>query len=113
MKAIIIHDNVFAYCDKLESVYVPNVTLIEGRAFSNCSRLTKVELGNILRAEDDIFRRTVTENISLTLSADQKKMENNGRWTPTSTDYKDSQDHRNCEFLGLRFRSIKCGDVTY
>ena len=42
----------------------------------------------------------VAQNISLTLSANQKMMENNGMWPPTSTDYKDSQDYNDCKFLG-------------
>ena len=42
----------------------------------------------------------VAKNISLTLSANQKMMENNGILPPTSTDYKDSQDYNDCKFLG-------------
>lgn len=112
--ATVIFTYAFAYCNRLESVNAPNVTNIFSQAFAECSILTKVELGNIERADDDIFKGTETGNIFLTLSADQKEMKEDGTsWGASLTDYKGTQDHKFCIFLDLTFKSIKCGDVTY
>ena len=106
---IAIYPQAFRYCRNLESVYAPNVKHIERYVFGNCMKLGKVELGNIERAEVDVFEGTDTKFIILTLSADQKEMEENGNgepWVPTSRDYKDSPDYDRCNFLGYEFRRV-------
>ena len=113
-EALKISNFAFTNCSRLESVYAPNLELIERYIFDNCHNLRKVEFGNIESAAISSFDGVKTRNISLTLSADQMKMTQNFiSWEPTSTKYKDSQDHKDCNFCNFIFKSIKCGDSTY
>ena len=113
-EALKISNCAFTNCSRLESVYAPNLEIIERYIFDNCHNLRKVEFGNIEYAAVSSFDGIETRNISLTLSADQMKMtENFISWEPTSTKYKDSQDHKDRKFCNFIFKSIKCGDSTY
>lgn len=113
-EALKISNFAFTNCSRLESVYAPNLEIIERYTFDNCHNLRKVEFGNIESAAISSFDGIETRNISLTLSADQMKMTQNFiSWEPTSTKYKDSQDHKDCNFCDFTFKSIKCGDSTY
>ena len=113
-EALKISNCAFTNCSRLESVYAPNLVIIERYTFDNCHNLRKVEFGNIESAAVSSFDGIETRNISLTLSADQMKMtENFISWKPTSTEYKDSQDHKDRKFCNFIFKSIKCGDSTY
>lgn len=113
-EALKISNCAFTNCSRLESVYAPNLEIIERYTFDNCHNLRKVEFGNIESAAVSSFDGIETRNISLTLSADQMKMtENFISWKPTSTKYKDSQDHKDRKFCNFIFKSIKCGDSTY
>ena len=113
-EALKISNFAFTNCSRLESVYAPNLEFIERYIFDNCHNLRKVEFGNIESAAISSFDGVKTRNISLTLSADQMKMTQNFiSWEPTSTKYKDSQDHKDCNFCNFIFKSIKCGDSTY
>ena len=113
-EALKISNFAFTNCSRLESVYAPNLEIIERYTFDNCHNLRKVEFGNIESASVSSFDGIETRNISLTLSADQMKMtEKIISWEPTSTKYKDSQDHKDHKFCNFIFKSIKCGDSTY
>lgn len=113
-EALKISNFAFTNCSRLESVYAPNLEFIERYIFDNCHNLRKVEFGNIESAAISSFDGVKTRNISLTLSADQMKMTQNFiSWEPTSTKYKDSQDHKDRKFCNFIFKSIKCGDSTY
>lgn len=109
----------FKHFDMLKSIALPDVTEIEGKAFSGCTRLQKVVLGNLTKVygnvgKNGIFDGCRTEDIDLVLSKDQKVM-NGGEteggycWTADIKDYCGSDEHNTPEFLGYGFESITCG----
>ena len=103
----------------LKSIALPDVTEIEGKAFSDCTRLQKVVLGNLTKVygkagEKGIFEGCRTKDIDLVLSKDQKVM-NGGKteggycWTADITkDYSGSDEHNGRVFLDYDFQSITC-----
>ena len=111
---------VFMHCKMLKSIALPDVTEIEGKAFSGCTRLQKVVLGNLTKVygnvgKNGIFDGCRTEDIDLVLSKDQKVM-NGGEteggycWTADITkDYSGSDEHNGRVFLDYDFQSITCG----
>lgn len=109
----------FMLFDKLKSIVLPDVTEIGENAFSDCSGLQKVVLGNLTKVygnvrNNGIFDGLDTKYIDLVLSEDQKVMndgEAEGRYCWTADiiiDYADSNEHRNKNFLGYEFKSITC-----
>lgn len=114
-----IGQSAFYDCYNMEAVNAPNATSIGDMAFMSCSRLRKVTLGNISKAGTEIFYFCDTENvIDLVLSGDQRKMSDKYTETgwepdPDGENYKNSLEHRTCDFLGYRFKSISCGDRIY
>ena len=110
----------FKHFDMLKSIALPDVTEIEGKAFSGCTRLQKVVLGNLTKVygnvgKNGIFDGCRTEDIDLVLSKDQKVM-NGGEteggycWTADITkDYSGSDEHNGRVFLDYDFQSITCG----
>ena len=109
----------FMHFSKLKSIVLPDVTEIEENAFSDCSGLQKVVLGNLTKVygnvrNNGIFDGCETRSIDLVLSKDQKAMndgEAEGRYCWTADiiiDYSDSNKHRGKEFLGYEFKSITC-----
>ena len=108
------------HCKMLKSIALPDVTEIEGKAFSGCTRLQKVVLGNLTKVygnvrENGIFDGLDTKYIDLVLSEDQKVMNGgeaeDGRYCWTAdiiTDYALSNKHRDKNFLGYEFKSITC-----
>ncbi len=110
----------FKHFDMLKSIALPDVTEIEGKAFSGCTRLQKVVLGNLTKVygnvgKNGIFDGCRTKDIDLVLSKDQKVM-NGGEteggycWTADIIkDYSGSDEHNTPEFLGYGFESITCG----
>lgn len=103
----------------LKSIALPDVTEIEVNAFSDCTELQKVVLGNLTKVygnvrNNGIFDGCETRSIDLVLSKDQKVMnggEAEGRYCWTAdiiTDYADSNEHRSKKFLGYEFKSITC-----
>ena len=109
----------FKYFDMLKSIALPDVTEIEENAFSDCSGLQKVVLGNLTKVygnvrNNGIFDGCETRSIDLVLSKDQKAMndgEAEGRYCWTAdiiTDYDLSNEHRDKKFLGYEFKSITC-----
>lgn len=109
----------FMYWDMLKSIVLPDVTEIGENAFSDCSGLQKVVLGNLTKVygnvrENGIFDGLDTRFIDLVLSKDQKVMndgEAEGRYCWTAdiiTDYDLSNEHVSKKFLGYEFKSITC-----
>ena len=109
----------FKHFDMLKSIALPDVTEIEGKAFSGCTRLQKVVLGNLTKVygnvgKNGIFDGCRTKDIDLVLSKDQKVM-NGGEteggycWTADITkDYSGSDEHNGRVFLDYDFQSITC-----
>ena len=69
----------FMYWKMLKSIALPDVTEIEENAFSDCSGLQKVVLGNLTKVygnvrNNGIFDGVDTRSIDLVLSKDQKAM---------------------------------------
>ena len=109
----------FLHFDMLKSIALPDVTEIEGKAFSDCTKLQKVVLGNLTKVygnvgKNGIFDGCRTKDIDLVLSKDQKVM-NGGEteggycWTADITkDYSGSDEHNGRVFLDYDFQSITC-----
>lgn len=109
----------FMHFDMLKSIVLPDVTEIGENAFSDCSGLQKVVLGNLTKVygnvrNNGIFDGCETRFIDLVLSKDQKAMndgEAEGRYCWTAdiiTDYDLSVEHVSKKFLGYEFKSITC-----
>ena len=109
----------FLHFDMLKSIVLPDVTEIGENAFSDCSGLQKVVLGNLTKVygnvrNNGIFDGCETRSIDLVLSKDQKAMndgEAEGRYCWTAdiiTDYDLSNEHVSKKFLGYEFKSITC-----
>lgn len=109
----------FLHFDMLKSIVLPDVTEIGENAFSDCSGLQKVVLGNLTKVygnvrNNGIFDGCETRFIDLVLSKDQKAMndgEAEGRYCWTAdiiTDYDLSNEHVSKKFLGYEFKSITC-----
>ena len=113
---ISIHPHAFRECNRLETIYAPRVSSISNRAFFNCLMLKSVTLGNIFTAGFRIFDGVPTEKIDLILSQDQKVMtgsDDEGWQSDGSKKYANSPDHKQRQFLGKLFHSIKCGLYKY
>lgn len=109
----------FMYWKMLKSIALPDVTEIGENAFSDCSGLQKVVLGNLTKVYGNVGKKGIfdgcrTEDIDLVLSKDQKAMndgEAEGRYCWTAdiiTDYDRSAEHVSKKFLGYEFKSITC-----
>ena len=109
----------FKLFDMLKSIVLPDVTEIGENAFSDCSGLQKVVLGNLTKVygnvrNNGIFDGCETRSIDLVLSKDQKAMndgEAEGRYCWTADiiiDYDLSNEHVSKKFLGYEFKSITC-----
>lgn len=104
----------------LKSIALPDVTEIEVNAFSDCTELQKIVLGNLTKVYDNVgkngtFYGCKTKDIDLVLSKDQKVM-NGGEtaegwycWTADIKDYCGSDEHNGRVFLDYYFQSITCG----
>ena len=106
----------FQDCIGLETIYAPRVSSISDFAFADCPQLRSVTLGNISAAGIRIFDNVYTEVVDLTLSQDQKVMtgsDDEGWKSDESEKYANSPDHKQLQFLGKRFLSIKCGSRIY
>lgn len=106
----------FRECNGLETIYAPIVSSISDYAFFNCRMLKSVTLGNISTAGFRIFDVGSTDFVDLTLSKDQKVMTGSdyeGWKSDESEKYADSPVHKQRQFLGNIFKSIKCGRNTY
>ncbi len=107
----------FEQCNGLETIYAPIVSSISDLAFFNCLKLESVTLGNISAAGIHIFDGVPTDFVvDLILSQDQKVMtgsDTDGWQSDESKNYIDSPDHKQVQFLGKKFLSIKCGSRIY
>lgn len=106
----------FQGCNNLETIHAPSVSFINDFAFSDCPWLRSVTLGNISTAGICIFDFVSTDGVDLTLSKDQKVMTGSdyeGWKSDESEKYANSPDHKQRQFLGKIFKSIKCGRNTY
>ena len=102
----------FQHCIGLETIYAPIVSSISDFAFADCPKLKSVTLGNISAAGISIFDFVSTDFVDLTLSKDQKVMtgsDDEGWQSDESKKYAKSPDHKQRQFLGKTFKSIKCG----
>lgn len=109
----------FLQFDMLKSIALPDVTEIEENAFSECTELKKVVLGNLTKVYGNVGKKGIfdgckTKDIDLVLSKDQKVM-NGGKteggycWTADITkDYSGSDEHNGRVFLDYDFQSITC-----
>lgn len=109
----------FLHFDMLKSIVLPDVTEIGENAFSDCSGLQKVVLGNLTKVYGNVGKKGIfdgckTKDIDLVLSKDQKVM-NGGKteggycWTADITkDYSGSDEHNGRVFLDYYFQSITC-----
>ena len=109
----------FMHFDMLKSIALPDVTEIEENAFSECTELKKVVLGNLTKVYGNVGKKGIfdgckTKDIDLVLSKDQKVM-NGGKteggycWTADITkDYSGSDEHNGRVFLDYDFQSITC-----
>ena len=109
----------FKHFDMLKSIALPDVTEIEENAFSECTELQKVVLGNLTKVYGNVGKKGIfdglkTKDIDLVLSKDQKVM-NGGEteggycWTADITkDYSGSDEHNGRVFLDYDFQSITC-----
>ena len=109
----------FLYFDILKSIVLPDVTEIGEKAFSNCSGLQKVVLGNLKKVYGNVGKKGIfdgcrTEDIDLVLPKNQEVMksefyENSNQyiWKPTDEKYFARPDYDNGIFLGYQFKSVK------
>lgn len=105
----------FLHFDMLKSIVLPDVTEIEENAFSDCSGLQKVVLGNLKKVYGNVGKKGIfdgcrTEDIDLVLPKNQEVMEfdeNQYIWKPTGEKYFASPDYDNGIFLGYQFNSVK------
>lgn len=110
----------FMHFDMLKSIALPDVTEIEENAFSDCTWLRKVVLGNLTKVYGNVGKKGIfdgcrTEDIDLVLSKDQKVM-NGGKneegrscWTADIIkEYSGSDEHNGRVFLDYDFKSITC-----
>ena len=107
----------FMHFGMLKSIVLPDVTEIGENAFSDCTGLQKVVLGNLTKVygnvrNNGIFDGCETRFIDLVLSKDQKVMnggEAEGRYCWTADITKDySSEHNGSVFLDYNFKSITC-----
>lgn len=111
----------FKHFDILKSIALPDVTEIEENAFSDCTKLQEVVLGNLKKVYGNVGKKGIfdglkTKDIDLVLPKDQKVMnggENEeGRYCWTADiikEYSGSDEHNGRVFLDYDFKSITCG----
>ena len=109
----------FMHFGMLKSIVLPDVTEIGENAFSNCSGLQKVVLGNLKKVYGNVGKKGIfdgcrTEDIDLVLPKNQEVMksefyENSNQyiWKPTGEKYFARPDYYNGIFLGYQFKSVK------
>lgn len=111
----------FMLFGKLKSIVLPDVTEIGENAFSECTELQKVVLGNLTKVYGNVGKKGIfdglkTKDIDLVLPKDQKVM-NGGKneegrycWTADIIkEYSGSDEHNGRVFLDYDFQSITCG----
>ena len=109
----------FLHFDMLKSIVLPDVTEIGENAFSDCSGLQKVVLGNLTKVYGNVEKKGIfdgcrTKDIDLVLLKNQEVMksefyENSNQyiWKPTGESYFAGPNKDNGIFLGYQFMSVK------
>lgn len=109
----------FLYFDMLKSIALPDVTEIEENAFSECTELKKVVLGNLTKVYGNVGKKGIfdgcrTKDIDLVLPKNQEVMksefyENSNQyiWKPTGESYFAGPNKDDGIFLGYQFMSVK------
>lgn len=109
----------FLHFDMLKSIVLPDVTEIGEKAFSNCTWLEKVVLGNLTKVYGNVGKKGIfdgcrTKDIDLVLPKNQEVMksefyENSNQyiWKPTGESYFAGPNKDNGIFLGYQFMSVK------
>jgi hypothetical protein len=109
----------FLHFDMLKSIALPDVTEIGENAFSDCSGLQKVVLGNLTKVYGNVGKKGIfdgcrTKDIDLVLPKNQEVMksefyENSNQyiWKPTGESYFAGPNKDNGIFLGYQFMSVK------
>ena len=109
----------FNYCEHLTVVEAPSLNKLYSGAFKDCDQLAKLTFGPINYADArkwsifdySGFNYETTEKIDLILSDYQKEMILTGTKLHTANndkDYSNSDEHKNKNFLGHKFKSITC-----
>lgn len=109
----------FNYCEHLTVVEAPSLNKLYSGAFKDCDQLAKLTFGPINYADArnwsifdySGFNYETTEKIDLILSDYQKEMILTGtklHIANNDKDYSNSDEHKNKNFLGHKFKSITC-----
>ena len=109
----------FNECEHLTVVEAPSLNKLYSGAFKECNQLSKLTFGPINYADArnwsifdySGFNYETTEKIDLILSDYQKEMILTGTKLHTANndkDYSNSDEHKNKNFLGHKFKSITC-----
>ena len=109
----------FSECKYLTVVEAPSLNKLYSGAFKECNQLSKLTFGPINYADArnwsifdySGFNYETTEKIDLILSDYQKEMILTGTKLHTANndkDYSNSDEHKNKNFLGHKFKSITC-----
>ena len=109
----------FNECKYLTVVEAPSLNKLYSGAFKECNQLSKLTFGPINYADArnwsifdySGFNYETTEKIDLILSDYQKEMILTGTKLHTANndkDYSNSDEHKNKNFLGHKFKSITC-----
>lgn len=109
----------FSECTYLTVVEAPSLNKLYSGAFKECNQLSKLTFGPINYADArnwsifdySGFNYETTEKIDLILSDYQKEMILTGTKLHTANndkDYSNSDEHKNKNFLGHKFKSITC-----
>lgn len=109
----------FSECKYLTVVEAPSLNKLYSGAFKECNQLSKLTFGPINYADArnwsifdySGFNYETTEKIDLILSDYQKEMILTGTNLHTANndkDYSNSDEHKNKNFLGHKFKSITC-----
>ena len=114
----------FSECKYLTVVEAPSLNKLYSGAFKECNQLSKLTFGPINYADArnwsifdySGFNYETTEKIDLILSDYQKEMILTGTKLHTANndkDYSNSDEHKNKNFLGHKFKSITCRGIKY
>ena len=109
----------FSECIYLTVVEAPSLNKLYSGAFKECNQLSKLTFGPINYADArnwpifdySGFNYETTEKIDLILSDYQKEMIKTDDYLHTANndkDYSNSDEHKNKNFLGHKFKSITC-----
>ena len=109
----------FSECTYLTAVEAPSLNKLYSGAFKECNQLSKLTFGPINYADArnwsifdySGFNYETTEKIDLILSDYQKEMiltDTKLHTANNDKDYSNSDEHKNKNFLGHKFKSITC-----